>query len=189
MNKKTLRLEYLAKRNSLDVSKKLELESKIKKILFQNFDFSLKITSCFLPISSKNEIDTWRILSEIKKTGGEIALTVWDFHTNLITHRLWTNETQIYANSFGIPEPINGEFITNELIDIVIVPLLVVDSLGNRVGYGKGVYDRMLASCSTKTIFIGLSLFDLVDRIEDVDTYDIPLTYCITPTKCFAFEK
>lgn len=189
MNKKTLRLEYLAKRNSLDVSKKIELEGEIKKILFQNFHFSLKITSCFLPISSKKEIDTWEILSEIKKTGGKIALTVWDFDTNLITHRLWTNETQFSTNSFGITEPINGEYIPNEQIDIVIVPLLVVDRLGNRVGYGKGVYDRMLASCSTKTMFIGLSHFELVDRIEDVDAHDIPLTYCITPTKCIAFEK
>jgi 5-formyltetrahydrofolate cyclo-ligase len=189
MNKKTLRLEYLAKRNLLDVTEKLELEGEIKKRLFQNFDFSLKITSCFLPISSKKEIDTWGIFSEIKKTGGKIALTVWDFHSNLITHRLWTDETQISTNSFGIPEPSNGEFIPNEQIDIVIVPLLVADSFGNRVGYGKGVYDRMLASCSTKTIFIGLSLFELVERIEDVDVYDIPLTYCITPTKCIAFEK
>ena len=72
-------------------------------------------------------------------------------------------------------------------MDIVLVPLLVVDSFGNRVGYGKGVYDRMLASCSVKTIFIGLSLFELVEQIEDVDAYDVPLTYCITPTKCIAF--
>lgn len=187
MNKKKLRLEYLAKRNLLDVSEKLELEDKIKNRLFDNFDFSKKITSCFLPISSRNEMDTWGILSEIKKNGGEIALTVWDFQTNLITHRLWTNETQISINSFGIPEPSNGEFISNNQLDIVLVPLLVVDSFGNRVGYGKGVYDRMLASCSVKTIFIGLSLFELVERIEDVDAYDVPLTYCITPTKCIAF--
>ena len=175
MNKKKLRLEYLAKRNLLDVSEKLELEDKIKNRLFDNFDFS------------KNEMDTWGILSEIKKNGGEIALTVWDFQTNLITHRLWTNETQISINSFGIPEPSNGEFISNNQLDIVLVPLLVVDSFGNRVGYGKGVYDRMLASCSVKTIFIGLSLFELVEQIEDVDAYDVPLTYCITPTKCIAF--
>ena len=189
MNKKTLRLEYIAKRNSLDLTEKREKEEKIKHILFENFDFSNKITSCFLPITSKNEIDTWIILSEIKQIGGAIALTIWDVHTNCITHRLWTNETQILINSFGIPEPINGDYILNNQLDIVLVPLLAVDNIGNRVGYGKGVYDRMLASCSVKTIFIGLSLFELVDRIEDVDAYDIPLTYCITPTKCVFFEK
>ena len=129
------------------------------------------------------------IISDIKKNGGDIALTVWDTVTNGLIHRLFTDQTCIEDNAIGIPEPRNGEFIPYELLDIVLVPLLVVDCTGARVGYGKGVYDRFLADCSPKTIFIGLSLFEMIERIEDVDVYDIPLTYCITPTRCINFEK
>ena len=116
-------------------------------------------------------------------------MTVWEKETNVLNHRLFTDETRIENNALGIPEPQNGEFIPYEELDIVLVPLLVLDSFGNRVGYGKGVYDRFLANCSPRTIFIGLSFFEFVDRIEDTDVFDIPLHYCITPTKCYAFEK
>ena len=189
MNKKALRIHYLEKRKEISLSEKLVLEDNLKKILFENFDFSNKTTSCFLPIISKNEIDTYKIISGINKNCGNIALTVWEKETNVLNHRLFTDETRIENNALGIPEPQNGEFIPYEELDIVLVPLLVLDSFGNRVGYGKGVYDRFLANCSQRTIFIGLSFFELVDRIEDTDVYDIPLHYCITPTKCYAFEK
>jgi len=189
MNKKALRKHYLEKRLKISLSEKLVLEDNLKKILFENFNFSNKMISCFLPIKSKNEIDTYNIISDIKKNGGDIALTVWDTVTNGLIHRLFTDQTCIEDNAIGIPEPRNGEFISNELLDIVLVPLLVLDCTGARVGYGKGVYDRFLADCSPKTIFIGLSLFEMIERIEDVDVYDIPLTYCITPTRCINFEK
>ena len=189
MNKKALRIHYLEKRKEISLSEKLVLEDNVKTILFENFDFSNKMTSCFLSITSKNEIDTYRIISTVKKNGGNIALTVWDRDTNVLIHRLFTDQTRIENNAFGMPEPQNGEFIPCEQLDIVLVPLLVVDSTGARVGYGKGVYDRFLANCSPKTIFIGLSLFEMIEHIEDVDAYDIPLTYCITPTRCIAFKK
>ena len=67
MNKKALRIHYLEKRKEISLSEKLVLEDGLKKILFENFDFSNKITSCFLPIISKNEIDTFNIISGIKK--------------------------------------------------------------------------------------------------------------------------
>ena len=142
MNKKALRIHYLEKRKEISLSEKLVLEENVKKILFENFDFSNKMTSCFLPIISKNEIDTYKIISGINKNCGNIALTVWEKETNVLNHRLFTDETRIENNALGIPEPQNGEFIPYEQLDIVLVPLLVLDSFGNRVGYGKGVYDR-----------------------------------------------
>jgi len=53
-------------------------------------------------------------------------------------HILLTDHTQFQDNAIGIPEPINGEEIQSEKIDVVIVPLLAVDQHGNRLGYGKG---------------------------------------------------
>ena len=62
-------------------------------------------------------------------------------------------------NKYGIPEPINGIQINSDIIDVVFVPLLAYDSKGNRVGYGKGFYDRFLENLGSKTIKIGLSFF------------------------------
>lgn len=189
MQKKELRSLYLAKRMGLSSFEKSILEEKIVENLFSHFSFLGKVTSCFLPIEAKHEIDTWSIIAGIQKNHGQIAIPVWDSSSNQLVHQKYTDDMTIVVNPYGIPEPQNGEIIEHVIFDFVLVPLLVVDQKGARVGYGKGVYDRFLAKCTSKTLFIGLSFFELIDRIADTDVYDIPLHYCVTPTQCYAFEK
>lgn len=189
MDKKSLRGIYFEKRKALSLNDKMILEESIVNHLVNNFSFSGKVVSCFLPISSKCEIDTWRVITKVCADGGQIGLTVWNMKTDTLTHRLYSENSKIELNSFGIPEPINGEIMSIDEFDYVIVPLLVSDINGHRVGYGKGVYDRLLSGCSIKTKFIGLSLFELVAPIYDINALDIPLHFCITPTKIFYFEK
>ena len=189
MNKKELRKKYIEKRNSLTFSDKSLLEKSILDIFDKQIAFTNTITSCFLPIVSKNELDTWPIIQSILSRNGKVAFTVWDDESHSLTHRSYTKETILVENSYGIPEPINGEVISTDQLDYVLVPLVIADSNGNRIGYGKGVYDRFLSTCEPKTRFIGISLFELIDNIEGVDKFDIPLHYCITPTKIHSFEK
>ena len=64
-----------------------------------------------------------------------------------------------------------------------------MDVNGNRIGYGKGIYDRFLKKCSPRCRLIGLSHFDeLVDPIEEIHKDDIALHACITPNKIHRFE-
>ena len=66
------------------------------------------------------------------------------------------------------------------------MPLLTYDLQGNRIGYGKGYYDRFLAQCDSECCFIGLSFFPPEERIPTEKT-DIKLQYCITPEKIYSF--
>ena len=93
-------------------------------------------------------------------------------------------ETQ---NEWNIPEPINGISISTEQIDVVFIPLLAYDKTGNRVGYGKGFYDKFLAKCKPETIKIGLSFFESVESIIDVFEEDIRLDYCVTPKLIYKY--
>ncbi|MFZ0597958.1 MAG: 5-formyltetrahydrofolate cyclo-ligase, partial [Flavobacterium sp.] len=72
-------------------------------------------------------------------------------------------------------------------IEVVFVPLLAFDNVGNRVGYGKGFYDKFLAQCKPRTIKIGLSFFEAENQIDDVFESDVKLDYCVTPEKIFRF--
>ena len=54
----------------------------------------------------------------------------------------WKTRDILLVNKFGIPEPIKKKKIY--LPDIVLVPLLAFDNNKNRLGYGKGFYDRYL---------------------------------------------
>jgi 5-formyltetrahydrofolate cyclo-ligase len=64
---------------------------------------------------------------------------------------------------------------------MILLPMLTFDKNGYRVGYGKGFYDRFCALCKPGTRFIGLSLFEPVDAIDDVNEYDVWMHSCLTP--------
>ena len=70
---------------------------------------------------------------------------------------------------------------------MVFVPLLAFDEKGNRVGYGKGFYDKFLANCKPETIKIGLSFFEAEDKIKEISENDMQLNYCVTPNKIYSF--
>ena len=72
-------------------------------------------------------------------------------------------------------------------VDVVFVPMPAFDAKGCRLGYGKGFYDRVLARCSEDVIKTGFSFFEPVEAISDIDQYDIPLTFGITPNQIYEF--
>lgn len=150
-----------------------------------------KTIHIFLPASEKKEVDTFSILDYFKQSHPEIKIAVprTDFENNLLVHVLYDPVYTILGrNKYNIPEPIHGKLVPSSKIDAVIVPLLVFDFIGNRIGYGKGFYDRFLSQCRPEVKKIGLSFFDPVDKINDMNEQDIPLDCCITPDKIWEFQ-
>lgn len=83
------------------------------------------------------------------------------------------------AGPFGIREPV-GEPFDPQMIDAVLVPGLVFDAQGYRLGYGKGYYDRFLPSLRQDAFFCGLCCdFQVVDNIYP-HPGDIPVHYVMT---------
>jgi len=143
----------------------------------------------FLPIEEQKEVNTEYILSILAGKDKNIVVSKSNFKTYEMTHYLLTDNTKIKKNKYNIPEPIDGIEINNNKIEVVFVPLLSFDKKGNRVGYGKGFYDRFLAKCNSKTIKIGLSFFEAEELINNVSKNDITLDYCITPKEIYSFKK
>lgn len=142
----------------------------------------------FLPILPLKEVNTEYILHILAGKDKEIVLSKSDFTTHEMHNVLLTDNTKIIVNSYGIPEPENGLHVPTDKIDVVFVPLLAFDVSGNRVGYGKGFYDKFLADCKPQILKIGLSFFDAEDKISDIFEGDIKLNFCITPAKVYAFD-
>ncbi|MGC1205732.1 MAG: 5-formyltetrahydrofolate cyclo-ligase [Flavobacteriaceae bacterium] len=141
----------------------------------------------FLSIEELKEINTDYILNILSGKDKNILISKSDFGTGEMTHFLLTDNTIIKKNTYNIPEPVDGIEILNDKIDVVFIPLLAFDKQGNRVGYGKGFYDRFLANCNPETIKIGLSFFEAETKITDVFERDVKLDYCVTPTKIYKF--
>ena len=107
----------------------------------------------------------------------------------------WTNgslqlvEKRDWIPSFGISWGLGVDGVSAVLIVMatLLVPLVIVDGYGNRIGYGKGFYDRYLSSCRAEAVKIGFSYFEPVGRIKDISQFDVPLNLCITPLRIYEF--
>src|SRR5690606_8946813 len=106
---------------------------------------------------------------------------------NTLVHYMLTDSTIIKPNKWHIPEPVDGLEVSPDKIDVVFMPLLVFDTFGNRIGYGKGYYDNFLKECRPDVIKIGLSFFDPEAKIGDLREGDVPMDYCVTPDKIYSF--
>lgn len=189
MTKNELRQKYLDLRKSLSPGELERISESITQNLFKNFQFEDKKVSLFLPIERTKEINTYKIWEKATSFGAQVAVPKINRKTVEMKHLLFETEDQLEISDWGIPEPSKGRVIAAEHFDIVIVPLLVVDKNGNRVGYGKGYYDRFLSKCSPRCRFIGIHHFDdLESKISDISPFDIKLHGCVTPSNFFRFE-
>lgn len=187
MDKKLLRNLYLKKRNALTES---EIESYSLEIA--NKCLQLPIWHCtnfhiFLSIEGKHEINTDYLLHILQGKDKNCIVPKTNSKTQTLSHFLLTDNTAIRKNNWGIPEPIDGIPFPEEKIEVVFVPLLAYDTKGNRVGYGKGYYDKFLSLCHKNTLKIGLSFFDPEEAIIPISHTDISLNYCVTPNKILVF--
>jgi 5-formyltetrahydrofolate cyclo-ligase len=186
-SKKELRLHYKKLRKKLSEE---DLEQKSLDITNQLIHLPIwdkTYYHVFLPIEEQKEVNTEFILHLLSGKDKEIVVSKSDFETRIMSHFLLTDNTKIRKNEYNIPEPVNGLPVPSQTIEVVFVPLLAFDVSGNRIGYGKGFYDKFLAECKSETIKIGLSFFEAVSQIDDVFESDIKLDYCVTPEEVYRF--
>ena len=141
----------------------------------------------FLSITKFKEVNTDFILNILSGKDKHTVISKSNFKDSTMSHVLLSDDTVLKMNSYGIPEPENGIPIDALMIDVVFIPLLTFDQEGNRVGYGKGFYDRFLKNCKADVIKVGLSFFEAEAVISDTSAYDIPLNYCVTPSTIYTF--
>ena len=187
MIKKELRTYYKAKRATLTTTQIDDWSMQIANQLLALPIWEQSYYHLFLSIEEQKEVQTEYVLHILHAKDKDVVISKSDFNTYEMTHFLLTDNTKIKKNSYNIPEPIDGIEVPNTKLNVVFIPLLAFDKNGNRVGYGKGFYDRMLKKCSADTIKIGLSFFEASELISDISDDDITLDYCVTPEKVYQF--
>ncbi len=189
MLKKELRQIFKRKRDNISYTDKLKWDDLIL-IQFQSIDFPyMDYILSFYPIEGNNETDTFLITDYLhfKNPNLHICYAKTDLRNKTMQAVLCGADTVFEANAYNIPEPVHNEITDPLKIDLIIVPMLAFDVKGNRVGYGKGFYDRYLTGCRKDCLKIGLSYFDPVESIDDTNEFDVPLDICITPQRIYVF--
>ena len=187
MDKAALRKLYISQRDKLSEQDIEDMSMAIANQALKMPIWDKSFYHIFLSIRGKKEINTEYLLHILQGKDKNICVPVMRENAQL-EHILLQDNTRISLAKFGVPEPEDGIAIASDKIQVVFVPLLAYDKKGNRTGYGKGFYDRFLSQTNPDTLFIGLSFFKPEEQIP-ADQYDIPLDYCITPTKTYAFRK
>lgn len=88
------------------------------------------------------------------------------------------NRSSLRLGAFQIEEPEGDDVRDISSIELIVVPGVAYDRRGNRVGRGKGYYDRMLSSTRATKVGVGYD-FQLVDDI-DADPHDVAMDLIVT---------
>ena len=189
MLKKAIRDEYLQKRLKLDD----EVYNDYSAAIVSNLSLlelpKIEYLLSYYPLAARKEFDVSLCVATVKDKWPQVRIAWPRIGSDIKSMEAYrVKEDGLYAkNKFNILEPINGELVEVELIDLVFVPMVAFDTNGYRVGYGKGFYDRYLPRCRPDVIKIGFSFFDPVYNIKDIADFDVPLNFCITPSRIYEF--
>lgn len=173
--KNQLKGSILQKRNSLSKDEIIEKSSLIKKNLFNLEQYKSSKTIMFFA-SFNSEVNTHDMIRNSLKNKTVLI-------PKILNHQIEPSVIIDFDNlipaKFGIPEPIELMKIAYKNISLVLVPGVVFDKEGHRIGYGFGFYDKFLAKVP-KAVKIGLCFdFQIVDKIPH-ETHDIPVDFIVT---------
>ena len=149
--------------------------SQILKIL-KNEKITKKIIGGYYPVNF--EVDDMELLKKFEKNKFNISLPVIKKNFEMDFYQ-WSFSDPLKINKYGIPEPVTKNIVYP---DVLLVPLVAFDKNLNRLGYGGGYYDRLIAKFLKKKKIMKIGLAFTVQKIDKVpiNAYDQKLDYIVT---------
>lgn len=131
-----------------------------------------------------DELDVWPLLEQFLAAGKICALPFFDSVTQAYSARRVQNlTTDIAIGKFGVREPASGcPEIPLEKFDLILVPGVAFDWNGNRLGRGRGFYDRLLAKTGGLKCGVGYD-FQLIGKVP-AEPHDAKVNFVVTPGRC-----
>ena len=173
-----LRKKFLLKRKKKYLANKTFNFTSIFNLIKRNFNNKKIIIAGYYP--SYYEVNILKFLEEASKKKFGIVLPLIR-SSNTMSFKSWVFNEPLYVSKFGTLEPKNSNREISP--DLIMVPLVAFDNQLNRIGYGKGYYDRSLQKINkTKKNIISLGIaysFQKCSTIP-VNKYDFKLDYIFT---------
>jgi len=182
--KDDLRRQVLQARNKLCAEEVFFLSEKIFRNLRENSFFN-NSAHIMVYLDFKHEVKTDFIINYCLENNKKVYVPICIPETHELCISRITNLEELQSGHFGIREP-KPEYIRlsdSSIVDLVLVPGVAFDSLGNRIGFGAGYYDRFMRRLEPGVIKAALAYsFQIADTIPS-GQYDIPVDYIVTE-KC-----
>lgn len=130
-------------------------------------------------IAFGGEVNTESMIREAKKIGKVICVPMCRKDKEIMQPARLEDHAKLKKGPYGVCEPVAEILVKPKDLDLVIVPGLAFDKKGNRLGRGKGYYDRFLGSLSNKTHSIGLAFDFQILPLVPTTTYDVSVKQII----------
>ncbi len=171
--KEEIRKQMKTLRKALTYEQMTRSADSITKEIISTEVYANAKTVC-LYMSTYKEVGTSALLAQCKADKKTVLLPV-TAEDGLIT--LYKDNGKYKKGNFNITEPDSEEIADPKNVDLFILPALAFDKEGNRLGFGKGCYDRLLKDTKGYKIGIGYA-FQLLERLPQ-DEHDIKMDMVI----------
>ncbi|MBI1823520.1 MAG: 5-formyltetrahydrofolate cyclo-ligase [Nitrospirae bacterium] len=190
MNKEGIRKHVLSIRQELS-SEECRVRSRaIQTRLFNREEFR-RAKNIHFYISFRKEVATWEMIEKALEMGKEVAVPfIKEDGSEIGISGIHNFKKDLHENRLGIKEPFGSSIrpVSPLSIDLWIIPGVAFDPFGNRIGYGKGYYDRLLVQRG-KGLLTGLAFdFQLVESIP-VETHDVRMNQIITEYRTLVMNE
>lgn len=177
--RRAMRREMVARRARLSAEEHAAWSTEIGQILRSTVPRPGICAFCW-PI--KHEPDLLAVVQTWRAEGTIAALPVVLGEAQPLAFRVWTTDSILQPDRYGIPTPVDGEFVHP---DLILVPLNGFDGQGFRLGYGGGYFDRTLAVLSPRPLVVGVG-FE-INRLDSIrpESHDLPLDWIVTEAGAF----
>ncbi|MEW6188605.1 MAG: 5-formyltetrahydrofolate cyclo-ligase [Actinomycetota bacterium] len=178
--KRYLRKEILGQRDDQGSEEIAEKSKRIEERLFEMAQFKKAQTIMFYA-SFKSEVKTESMIRKALALGKRVVLPAFKTKKGeLVASCIQDFDQDLQPGAYGILEPKQTRPVDTSEIDMVILPGIVFDERGHRLGYGGGCYDRFLNKINPQTTLVGLAYeLQLVNKVPNVP-HDIPVHKIVT---------
>lgn len=195
LNKKEVREEFKLLRARQPREEALAKSAQIQGILFELPEFrKAKTPSFYVTKPGSGEVETERMIKASLRMGKRVLLPIVEkMAKRLVLSELRDFDTELAPGAFNVPEPKSSyrRPMPARECDLIIVPGIVFDLHGYRLGFGGGYYDRLLreiASLKLGIPFVGLAYeLQVVDRLPHT-CHDVAVHILVTEERVLRFR-
>lgn len=182
--KDSLRKQVAGARDRLTAEERRTKSHEIESRLFRLPEFNGSSLILFFA-SFRSEVNTIPMIRRALAEGKRVALPKVKGN-GLELFEIRELEKDVSPGAWGIPEPHEHNRVALDAVDLLIVPGLAFDEWGNRLGYGAGFYDKLLASCTKPTVALAFE----VQMVKQVPAarHDISVKKIVTEKRIIAAD-
>jgi 5-formyltetrahydrofolate cyclo-ligase len=180
MPKRSIRTQFLAERKSRPIAACADVSVEIQRRFLHSTLFHN--AGCLALYSAiHNEVLTDAVARQALADGKTLVYP--RINNDDLEFVIVKDPAELVSGAFDVLEPQGCNLVPVEDLDLVVVPGVVFDQRGHRLGYGRGFYDRALKECRDDCVKVGLAFdFQLIESLPTTE-HDQELSVLMTETR------